>query len=132
VREKGGLAYYAYTSLGGGLGPGPWYATCGCDPTNVDKAVALIIEEFKRFSSEPVSARELDDCKANFIGRLPLSMESNGGVSGSLLNLERYDLGLDYYRRYPDLIAAVTLEDVLGAARSYIDPSRLAVAAAGP
>ncbi len=132
VREKGGLAYYAYSSLGGGLGPGPWYATCGCDPANVDKAVELMIEGLKRFSIEPVSAQELDDCKANFTGRLPLSMESNGGVSGALLNLERYDLGLDYYRRYPDLVSAVTPEDVLAAARHYIDPSRLAIAVAGP
>ncbi len=132
VREKSGLAYYAYSSLGGGLGPGPWYAASGCDPANVDKAVDLMVKELERFTSEPVSAQELDDCKTNFIGRLPLSMESNGGVAGALINLERYGLGLDYYRRYPDLVAALTPDDVLEAATHYIDPARLAIAVAGP
>jgi zinc protease len=132
VREKGGLAYYAYSSLGGGLGPGPWYASSGCDPANVDKAVGLMVNELERFTSEPVSLQELEDSKANFVGRLPLSMESNAGVSGALLNLERYDLGLDYYRRYPGLVAAISPEDILAAARHYIDPTRLAVAVAGP
>jgi zinc protease len=132
VREKGGLAYYAYSSLGGGFGPGPWYAACGCDPANVDRAVGLIIQEMERFTSQPVSSEELEDCQANFVGRLPLSMESNGGVASALLNLERYDLGLDYYRRYPGLVASITREEVLSAARHYIDPNRLAIAVAGP
>ena len=132
VREKGGLAYYAFSSVGGGFGPGPWYATAGCDPANVERAVELMVKELQRFTTEPISTQELDDSKASFIGRLPLSLESNGGVAGALVNLERYDLGLDYYRCYPDLIAAVTQQDVLEAAHHYLNPSRLAVAVAGP
>ena len=49
-----------------------------------------------------------------------------------MINLERYDLGLDYYRRYPDLVRAVTVEDVLEAARRYLHPDRLGIAVAGP
>jgi zinc protease len=63
---------------------------------------------------------------------LPLSLESNGGVAGSLLNIERYDLGLDYYRQYLDLVKAVTVSDVLETARKYINPERLVIATAGP
>ena len=79
-----------------------------------------------------VTAEELSDNQANFIGRLPLSLESNGGVAGALLNVERYNLGLDYYRRYADRIKAVKRADVLAAARKYIDPDKLAIATAGP
>ncbi len=46
--------------------------------------------------------------------------------------MERYNLGLDYYRRYPDLVKAVTAADVLKVARKYIDPDRLVIATAGP
>ncbi|RPI34692.1 MAG: insulinase family protein [Chloroflexota bacterium] len=132
VREQAGLAYYAYSSLSGGIGPGPWYVTSGVDPANVDRAVELIRLEIARFVDEPVSKDELDDSKANYIGRLPLSLESNGGVAGALLNLERYQLGLDYYRRYPGLISGITREDVLAAARHYLHPNRLAIAVGGP
>jgi zinc protease len=81
---------------------------------------------------ESVTEEELADSKANYIGRLPISMESNGGVANALLNMERHNLGLEYYRRYPDLVNEVTREDILNAARKFIDPDKLAIAVAGP
>ena len=132
VRERAGLAYYASSSLSGGLGPGPWSVSAGVAPANVDKAIDLIREEIARFVSAPVLAEELADSQANFIGRLPLTLESNSGVAGALLNLERYDLGLDYYRRYHDLVLAVTVEDVLEAARRYLHPDQMGIGIAGP
>jgi zinc protease len=132
VREKAGLAYFAYSSLSAGMGPGPWSVTAGVDPANVEKAIDLIRSEIARFISEPISVEELSDSQANFIGRLPLSLESNNGVAGALVNLERYDLGLDYYRQYPDLVRAVTREQVLETARGYLAEDRLGVAVAGP
>jgi zinc protease len=132
VREKAGLAYYASSSLGGGSGPGPWSVSAGVDPANVDRAIDLILQEIARFVSEPVSEAELSDSQAQYIGSLPLSLESNGGVAARLVNLERYQLGLDYYRRYPDLVRSVTVEQVLESARRYLDPDRIGIAAAGP
>lgn len=132
VREKSGLAYYAYSSLNAGIGPGSWEVSAGVSPENVKKASGLIIDELKRFVQEGVTADELADTKANFIGRLPLSLESNGGIANALLNIERHNLGLDYYRRYADLVNAVTADDVLSAARKFIDTEKLAIALAGP
>jgi len=132
VREKSGLAYYAYSSLSAGLGPGSWEVSAGVNPQNVKKASDLIQDELKRFVQEGVTSDELADTKANFIGRLPLSLESNGGVANALLNIERHQLGLDYYHRYANLIQEVTAEGVLTTARKFIDPNRLVIAAAGP
>lgn len=132
VREKSGLAYYASSSLNLGIGPGSWDVSAGVNPGNIQKARDLICKELARFVEKGVTAEELADSQSNFVGRLPLSMESNGGVLNSLLNIERYELGLDYYRRYPDLVRAVTPEDVLTAARKYLDPDILAIAIAGP
>jgi zinc protease len=132
VREKAGLAYYAGSSLSAGLGPGSWEVHAGVNPQNVQKATDLIVSELKRFVDEGVTAEELSDSQTNYIGRLPISLESNNGVAGALLNIERYDLGLDYYRRYAGLVSEVTREDVLNAARTFIDPGRLAIAVAGP
>lgn len=132
VREKAGLAYYAYSSLSAGMGPGSWEVNAGVNPLNVKKARGLIEDELKRFVEEGVMEDELVDSKANFIGRLPLSLESNGGVANALLNIERHKLGLDYYRRYPDLLNEVSREDILNTARKFIDINKLAVAVAGP
>ncbi len=132
VREKAGLAYYAYSQLSGGMGPGPWYVSAGVDPANVEQAIELIREEIGRFSSQVVTADELSDSQSNFIGRLPLSLESNSGMASAILNLERYDLGLDYYRKYPEMVRKVSVEDILASASRYWDSDKLAVSIAGP
>jgi zinc protease len=131
VREKSGLAYYASSSLSAGIGPGAWDVSAGVNPGNVQKARDLICKEIARFVEMGVTAEELADSQSNFIGRLPLSLESNAGVVNALLNIERFDLGLDYYRRYPHLVQAVTPEDVLATACKYLHPDKLAVAIAG-
>lgn len=131
IREKSGLAYHASSSLSGGIGPGPWLFLAGVDPANLERTIDLFRQEIARFVNEPVTAEELADSQANYIGRLPLSLESNGGVAGALLNLERYELGLDYYLRYAERVNSVTPGEILETARHYLDPSRLAIASAG-
>ncbi len=132
VREQAGLAYYASSALNGGVGPGPWYVSAGVAPENVDQAVSLIRQEITRFVNELVLLDELQDSQANYIGRLPLSMESNGGVAAALINLERYELGLDFYRRFADIVQSVTPEQILEVSRRYLDPNRLGIGIAGP
>ncbi len=132
VREQLGMAYYSYSRLDGGLGPGPWRVVAGVNPANVEQAVNVIRGELRRITEEPVTEEELENSKANYIGRLPLQLESNDGVAGALLNIERYQLGLDYLLRYADEIRAVTTEDVLAAARHYLNPDAFALAIAGP
>jgi zinc protease len=132
VREQAGLAYYAYSSLSGGVGPGPWLVAAGVAPEDVDEAIELIQEEITRFVADGVTDEELADTKANYIGRLPLSLESNAGVAGALINIERHELGLDYYQTYSQRINAVTREEIVEVARRYLDVERMGVASAGP
>ncbi len=131
VREKAGLAYYASTSVNSWIDSGSWEVAAGVNPVNTDKAIQLIIEELKRFISEPVLTSELEDSQANYIGRMPLSLESNSGVANAILNLERFNLGLDYFQRYPDLIRGVTAAQILETAQKYIELDRLVIASAG-
>ena len=132
VREKSGLAYYASSSLNAGTGPGTWEVSAGVNPKNLKKAIDLIEKELRRFIKNGVTKEELADSQANYVGRLPLSLESNSGVASAILNIERYELGFDYYQRYENMIHAVTRADVLETARKYIDPDRLVISTAGP
>jgi zinc protease len=89
-------------------------------------------KEIGRFIDRRVSASELEENQANFIGRLPLQLESNEGVAGALVNMVQYNLGLDYYLGYPDRVAAITRDEILQQARRFLSPDRLALAIAGP
>lgn len=131
LREKAGLAYYAQSEYGAGLGPSSWEITAGVNPDNVERALQLIHEEIGKFIREPVGAEELADTKSFLIGHLPLTLESNFGVAISLLNLERYQLGLDYLQRFPQLVDNITASDILNAAQKYWALDHLVVASAG-
>ena len=131
VREKAGLAYYASTSLNAWMHLGAWEVSAGVNPQNLQKAIDLIISEIRRFVKEPVSAEELSDSQSNFIGRLPLLMESNGGVGNALVNIERFQLGLDYYQLYADRVQKVTPAEVMDVACKYLDPDALIITSAG-
>ncbi len=132
VRDAQGLAYYSYSRLEGGLGPGPWTAVAGVNPRNIDRAIRSIRDEVRRLQDERVGEEELADNKAYLTGSLPLRLETNEGVAQALLDMERYGLGLDYLQRYTELINAITAERVQTAAQKYLNPDAYALAIAGP
>ena len=132
VREKAGLAYQASTGLSASIDGGSWEVSAGVNPINLQRAIDLIRSELDRFTCELVTHEELEDSQANYIGRLPLSLESNAGVANALLNVERFQLGLDYYQRYPGMVQSVTPEMILEAAQRYWHLDRLAIVSSGP
>ena len=132
VRDQQGLAYYVYSRLSARLWAGDWIANAGVHPDTVDRAVESILAEVQRLREEPVSDVEFEDAVSNRIGSLPLRLETNDGMAGFLLNVEYYGLGLDYLDRYPGIIRALTKDDLLAAARRYLDPERVVVVVAGP
>jgi zinc protease len=131
VRDKLGLAYYSFSLIEGGPGPGAWQVIAGVNPGNVERAIEGIVGEIEHITSEFVTEEELDENKSNLTGLLPLQLETNEGVAGVLLLMERYQLGLDYLQRYTEIVRAITRGDVLVAAQRYLDPQAYAVAVAG-
>jgi len=132
VRERSGMAYYCYSQVEGGLGPGAWRVSAGVDPANVDKALPLIQAELQRMIETKVTSRELKDNKSYSIGSMPIGLETNDGVAGIILDMELYGLGLDYLVTYPDRINAITPAQIQAAAQRYLDPNNFAIAVAGP
>jgi zinc protease len=132
VREEQGLAYYAYSSLQGGLGPSPWSVSTGVAPQNVEKAISSVIDEVERLLKEPIPIEELDDTKAFRTGSLPVGLETNDGLAGVITDIEFYGLGLDYLQELPDRINGMTVDTVQRAAGSYLSVDQLAIVVAGP
>lgn len=131
VRERQGLAYYVYSQVDAGLGAGSWSAMAGVNPSNVDRAIAGILEEVRRLRDEPVPADELADNQSFLTGSMPLRLETNEGIAGALLDMERHELGFDYLLHYADEINAVTVQDIQNMAQKYLDPDIYALAIAG-
>ncbi len=132
VREEQGLAYYAYSTLAVEQAGGVWMAGAGVNPKNVEQAIASIEEEFARIGSEGVEEEELADSQAYLSGVLPLTLETNEGIAGTLLSMEWYGLGLDYLLRYKDLIYGVSAEDIQRVCAEYLQHPRCVTVVAGP
>ncbi|MCL4507876.1 MAG: insulinase family protein [Chloroflexi bacterium] len=131
VRKEEGLVYYIGSRFEGGVGPGSWYIYAGTNPKTVERVVDISVDEVRRIQRRKVTAQELEDNKSYFTGVLPLQMESNEGMAGQIINMVRYDLGLDYLLRYPDLVNAITLDDVRASARKWLDADNFVLTSAG-
>ena len=66
------------------------------------------------------------------VGSIPRILETNDGIAEFLQTVEQFDLGLDHDRRFRELLARVTIEDVAEAAREVLQADRASVAVAGP
>ncbi len=132
IRERQGMAYDAFSSLDANIIPGPLMVRAGVSPANVERAVASIDEELARMAAEGPTDRELAESKQYLVGSMPRTLETNAGIATFLQTAEFFDLGLDYDRRLPALLQAVTRDEVHAAARETLDPSRAVVAVAGP
>lgn len=132
IREEAGLAYYAYSRLDGGHGPGAWSVAAGVAPDDVEAAIDMALTEIRRITSERVSDEELADNQSYYSGRLPLRLESNAGIAMTIQAMERYNLGLDYLKNYDAMIYSYNAQDILAAAHRYLNPDALVIAVAGP
>jgi len=132
VRERQGMAYYAFSRLSGDREPGTWVAIAGVNPANVKRAQRAMLDEVKHLQDEIVPEAELEDCKHYLTGSLPLQLETNDGVASLLVDIEWHNLGLDYLERYTEIIQSLTAEEVQRVARKYLDTSSYVLALAGP
>ena len=131
VRERAGMAYYAFSDLRAGLLAGPWVVRAGVNPVNEEAAVQGILGEIRRFQDGGPEDTELADARDFLIGSQALRLETNPGVAQMVADIELFGLGLDYLERYPQLIRGIAREAIIQAARRLPSDS-YCLAIAGP
>lgn len=132
IRERQGMAYYVFSGFDANVAPGPLVVRAGVNPANVDRAINAIDEELSRLARDGVTATELADTRSYLVGSMPRALETNAGIASFLHSADVFGLGLDFDRRLPDLISAVTLDAVHDAARALLVPDRATIVVAGP
>jgi zinc protease len=84
---------------------------------NLPKVEEVIEQNLKRLKDEPVPQSELDQAKETMLVGLKLSRETLSSQAADAALNEVLGLGWDYSQRYPDLIRAVTANQVKDMAR---------------
>jgi zinc protease len=95
------------------------------------EAVRVIVDEFTRLQRERIGDAELSGAQAYMTGSFPLTIETPGAIARQVVNAVFYDLSLDELRTYRQRANAVTPDDVLRAARTYVQPDRLSIVMVG-
>ena len=132
IRERQGMAYYAYSTFDATVGDSALTVRAGVDPHNVERALASIDAEVLKLGAEGPTEVEVEETRQFLVGSIPRMLETNDSIAGFLQTSERFGLGLDYDRRLPSLLAGVTLDEIRSAAADVLHPDRAAVSIAGP
>ncbi len=131
VREQYGYAYSVGAYLDYYLRIGAFTAEAQTATENTHDAIRQIRAEVERLIHEPIPMEELAATQAYLIGRHMINRVTLGGVTDLYKQVLIYDLPLDYWRRYPDLLAEVRSADAQAAAARYLQPERFTTVVVG-
>ncbi|HEY3115774.1 MAG TPA: pitrilysin family protein [Chloroflexota bacterium] len=94
-----------------------------------------LIETLKEFrdlrGNRPIGDEEFEKARLGLIRGYPPTFETSGQIVGRLLDLVHYELPDDYFRGQVARLQAVTLDEVLRAATTHVDPDHLAIVVVG-
>ena len=132
IRDQLGLAYYVFSGIGASCGQSPWIVRMGVNPQNVHRAIEVALDELRKITVGQIADDDLALAKDKLVGELDVALESPAGVASMVLEAEMFELGEDHFERYPRELRAVTKEQVVDIARTFLPPDRYALAVAGP
>lgn len=132
IREQKGYSYGVSSRFAYGRGPGAFRAGGDIVTAKTDSALIEFMKEINGIRGErPITDEEMTAAKNALIQSLPGRFASVGGVSGAVSEIYTQDLPENYYQNFVTQINAVTKEQVLDAARKYLDPDHLAIVIVG-
>ncbi|TAN59889.1 insulinase family protein [bacterium] len=132
LRDKESLAYSVSAFSREGVDPGVFGLYIACAPDKKDVAIAALLNELKKITTEKVTSEELNRAKNALIGNYEIGLQETSSRSSDMANNELYGLGYGYNLVYPKKIEAVTAEDVLKAGQKYITLDSYVISIVGP
>lgn len=124
LREKNGWVYGVECSYTQYSDTGIVAICLGCDKDNIEKCIASIDRELKKFQAEPMSDKRLDAAKKQFLGQLAISSDNGESqclsMGKSLLAYNTVTSDIEIRNK----IEAVTAEELRRLACEIFDKDR--------
>ena len=120
LRDKQSLAYSVAPIQWDAPFRGVFAFYIGCAPEKLPTAIKGIRDEIDKILSKPLAASELRRAKEYWIGRFELDLQRYSSQA-SLYGLDEfYGLGYSHYLKVPQIIKAISSEDIKMAANKYL------------
>lgn len=132
VRDQEGLTYGINAHMDNDTyTDGDWRVGASFAPELLDKGVASTRRELERWWKEGVTEAELEARKTDLIGSYKVGLATTDGLASFLLRTIQRGKPLTWLDDYPKAIDALTLEQVNGAIRKYLNPDKMVLIEAG-
>lgn len=132
LRQDKGYSYGYRSSI-------DWYKTSslisagGSVQTAVTReAVLETIKEFKDLQeARPLTEEEFTAAKDALLQEYPSAFETPSGIMGEIMEIVSFDLPNDYLQIFPEKIRAISLDEVRGVAKRWLDMQKLSLLVVG-
>ncbi|MFH1829800.1 MAG: pitrilysin family protein [Pseudomonadota bacterium] len=132
LRDKMSLAYAVSSLNQEGIEPGYFAVYIATEPAKVDTAVKGILAELEAIRTKKVDDEELNRSKQYLVGVYDLNLQRNGAIASTHTFNCLYGLPYDEVEKYPQKIMRVNADDVLKAAKKYINLDAYTMAVVRP
>jgi zinc protease len=132
VRDKEGLTYNINAYMDNDtFTDGDWRISASFAPELLDKGLASTRRELKTWWQSGVTADELRARKSDLVGSYKVSLATTDGLASFILRTLQRGRPLTWLDDYPKAIEALSLEQVNGVIRKYLNPDKMALIEAG-
>jgi predicted Zn-dependent peptidase len=132
LREDKGYTYGSYSGLGDDkYAPSRFRAVASVRNAVTDSSVVELLKEIDKIRETPVTAEELKNTKAKYVGRFVMALEDPETIARYALNIETEDLPKDFYKTYLEKLNAISVTDVQNAAQKYFSSDNARVVVTG-
>jgi len=132
IREKLGIAYYIKTNTHLDPDTGYLVTQAGIDNKNVEKAIPIILREYKKISRKRIPAKELKKAKEYIKGKTALELESSDAQAAFYAGQELLENRILTPEEIYKKIDKVSQNDILEIAKDVFRPEKLNLALIGP
>jgi predicted Zn-dependent peptidase len=132
IREKRGLAYYAYASADLNRDCGSFYAFEGVALDKAQEAVKVTLAEFEKVLGGDVTQAELDRAKEYVVGKVELDLEDSARMADLVVEKALFEGKVEPIETTLAKYKAVSLDQVHAVAKRVITPEKVNFAIIGP
>jgi zinc protease len=131
LREDKGYTYGAGSVFRYRRSAGPFLIGAAVRTDVTGPSVTEMFREIERMVASPPVGDELLLARDSLVRSLPGLFETSSQVVSSFAGIYVYDLGLDYFTKYPVEVGSVSAEAVRDVAQRYLVPGKMIVVAVG-
>lgn len=128
LRDKKSLAYSVTSFSSEQVDPGFFAFYMGTSADKLDGAVTDTLKEIADVRRDGITKEEFERAKTWMVGTYEIGLQSNGAYAEKMMYNELYGAGYEETFKAPELIQAVTLDEVNRAAARVLSTDRYTIA----